>query len=155
MVAYSFQREFVPLIVSGHKSQTVRRHRRRHARPGEAMQLFTGMRTSHCRKIIPDPVCTEIYDLRFDLTALADTSEPKNAVEAETRAAQARLFLQDTEITGNLSRQMFAAADGFGHMVFRGTKTPLSPLAGMVLFWMYYYGPVDFTGVVIHWRAQP
>ncbi len=155
MVAYSFHKEFAPLILLGHKRQTVRAHRRRHARPGEAMQLFTGMRTRHCRKIIPDPLCIGIDDVRFDLTALADLNEPESAAEAETLATMARLFIAGTEIDSFFGKQCFAEIDGFRDMIFRGTKTPISPLCGMVLFWVYHYGPVDFYGLVIRWEAQP
>ncbi len=73
MVAYSFDRRFVPAIVSGAKRQTIRAHRARHARPGETLQLYTGMRTRQCRKIVErDPVCTRIDEVLFDLRALAD-----------------------------------------------------------------------------------
>ncbi len=54
MVAYSFQRHFVPAILAGTKCQTIRMPRRgraRHARVGDQVQLYTGMRTHACRKI--------------------------------------------------------------------------------------------------------
>lgn len=56
MVAYSFQRQFAPPILSGRKLHTIRGNRARHARVGEAVQLYTGMRTRACRKI-GDGVC--------------------------------------------------------------------------------------------------
>lgn len=45
---------------SGKKSQTIRAYgKRRHADPGDKLQLYTGMRTSACRKLIePDPICS-------------------------------------------------------------------------------------------------
>lgn len=57
MVAYNFRREFAPSIADGTKLQTIRapRARSRHARPGEPIQLYTGMRTKSCRKLLPDP----------------------------------------------------------------------------------------------------
>lgn len=51
MVSYSFRPRFVDPILSGRKRQTVRAHRRRHARAGEELQLYTGMRTRSCRLI--------------------------------------------------------------------------------------------------------
>lgn len=51
MVAYSFKPRFAPLIVEGMKTQTIRAPRQRHARPGEDIQLFTGMRTAQCKRI--------------------------------------------------------------------------------------------------------
>jgi hypothetical protein len=59
MVAYSFKSRFVEPIMSGAKRQTVRADRRRHARPGEPLQLYTGMRTRHCR-LIGRATCIDI-----------------------------------------------------------------------------------------------
>ena len=57
MVAFNFQPEFVPLIVSGIKCQTIRKRAR--AKVGDRLQLYTGQRTKACRKLIePDPICT-------------------------------------------------------------------------------------------------
>jgi hypothetical protein len=58
MVAYSFQKRFADAVLAGlepgpwrpgMKRWTLRHDRRRHARPGEAVQLYTGMRTRSCR----------------------------------------------------------------------------------------------------------
>lgn len=65
MVAYSFQRRFVGPIRSGAKAQTVRADRKRHARQGEELQLFTGMRTSNC-KLIGRAICASVQPIRFD-----------------------------------------------------------------------------------------
>lgn len=65
MVAYSFKKRFVEPIRSGlgfyehidgmippPKRQTIRAEgKRRHARPGETLQLYTAMRTKQCQKI--------------------------------------------------------------------------------------------------------
>jgi hypothetical protein len=51
MVAYSFKAQFVEPIIVGTKRQTIRADRKRHARSGEALQLYTGMRTRSCRLI--------------------------------------------------------------------------------------------------------
>lgn len=60
MVAYNFQKRFAPLVESGEKRQTIRPvGKRRHARPGDALQLYTGMRTKSCRKL-RDETCKTI-----------------------------------------------------------------------------------------------
>lgn len=51
MVAYSFQPRFEEPILAGTKGGTIRADRKRHARPGEEMQLYTGMRSRECRLI--------------------------------------------------------------------------------------------------------
>lgn len=62
MVAYNFKPQFAPLVESGAKRQTIRAlGKRRHARPGDALQLYTGQRTRSCRKLIdPDPRCLSV-----------------------------------------------------------------------------------------------
>ena len=68
MVAYSFRGRFVPRHVEGSKTQTIRADRPRHARPGEMVQLYRGMRTRACVKIVPDRLCigADPVALRFD-----------------------------------------------------------------------------------------
>lgn len=94
MVAYSFEPRFAPLIRDGVKRQTVRAHRTRHVRPGEYLQLFTGLRTAHARKIVEDPVCTEVLPIRIGFAG----------------ARIARIEVAGMPV---LSLDGFAAADGF------------------------------------------
>jgi hypothetical protein len=57
MVAYSFKAQFADAVAAGTKHQTIRANgKRRHARPGDKLQLYTGMRTKACRKL-RDAVC--------------------------------------------------------------------------------------------------
>ncbi|MDO9443068.1 MAG: hypothetical protein Q7T73_19485 [Beijerinckiaceae bacterium] len=65
MVAYSFKKQFGPPILAGTKAQTIRADRKRHARPGEELQLYTGMRTRQCRLIARVP-CITVYPCRLD-----------------------------------------------------------------------------------------
>lgn len=53
MVAYNFQRRFADDVATGRKRQTIRAPRKdnRHAKPGDRLQLYTGMRTKACRKL--------------------------------------------------------------------------------------------------------
>lgn len=63
MVAYSFKPRFAPKIRSLIKPHTIRaprtKPRSRHARIGEALQLYTGMRTNQCAKI-GDAICARV-----------------------------------------------------------------------------------------------
>ena len=122
MVAYSFKQRFVPLIESGVKAQTIRAHRRRHVRPGEPMQLYFGMRTKHCRKIIEDPTCNSV----------------------EVISIVVGLFgFGATRIRGDLlnfeSIQCLAQDDGFEHV------------ADMHAFWLKEHGEGKFEGMIIKW----
>lgn len=59
MVAYSFKPRFVDPIRASTKRQTIRADRKRHARPGEQLQLYTGMRTKQC-KLIARSTCVSV-----------------------------------------------------------------------------------------------
>ncbi|MBN9568748.1 MAG: hypothetical protein J0H79_14200 [Alphaproteobacteria bacterium] len=76
MVAYSFKRQFVQPIRALNKRQTMRNERKRHARPGEILQLYTGMRTKHCR-LIGTATCTAVLPVRLDFVKARVEIGPK------------------------------------------------------------------------------
>ena len=120
MPAYSFQAQFAPLVESGEKRQTIRAiGKRRHAHPGERLQLYTGMRTKACRKLVtPDPVCTfagSVY-ICHGIGSPAVTVEDK----------------------GEVSPDAFARADGFADfdaMLEWFEKTHGLPFVGVLIRW--------------------
>lgn len=65
-MAYSFRPQFVAPIQAGTKAQTIRADRKRHAREGEALQLYTGMRTRSCR-LIGRAVCAGVQPITIDV----------------------------------------------------------------------------------------
>jgi hypothetical protein len=65
MVAYSFKERFIAPIETGTKRQTVRADgKRRHARPGEDLQLYYAMRTKQCR-LIRRARCIDVAAIRL------------------------------------------------------------------------------------------
>lgn len=132
MVAYSFKKRFVPLIESGAKAQTIRGTRARHARVGEPVQLFFGMRTKQCRKIIPDPVCTFVGKIKIDF--MISQIGIWGPVVGETTSL--------TLLFGP-ALDPFAQADGF------------EDWADMRFFWRKEYGAsVLFQGTLIKWEPR-
>lgn len=73
MVAYSFQARFVEPILASTKGGTIRAQRRGsglarpggHARPGEPLQLYTGIRTKQCR-LITRLYCAEVEPITLN-----------------------------------------------------------------------------------------
>lgn len=123
MVAYSFRKQFDEPILSWAKRQTIRGHRKRHARPGEAVQLYVGMRTKYCRKLIsPDPVCTSVETIRMDI--------PASGVGSFRIGEGGESLLTDE----------FAIADGF------------ADAGEMTDFWRKEHGVGPFEGVLIRWE---
>ena len=153
MVAYSFQKQFIEQIQLRTKQQMIRALRKRHARVGETLQLYFGMRTKVCGKIIPDPVCIGVDEVWIDLSPLVDPKEPTTAAELEAIARLVSLEVNERMIEG-AERDALAAADGFDRHTWKSTGEPLSPWAAMVAFWMVEHGAAVFRGVLIRWKDQ-
>ncbi|WLT07808.1 hypothetical protein RAM19_06645 [Bartonella apihabitans] len=70
MVAYSFQNQFASFVANGLKRQTTRPMRKnRHAKIGDKLQLFTGLRTKECRKLLTkEPICTAVDAIEIHLS---------------------------------------------------------------------------------------
>ena len=68
MTAYNFYKKFADPIRLGHKVMTIRAPRKdgRHAKPGDKLQLYIGMRTKGCRKLM-DVRCTGQHAIRVEL----------------------------------------------------------------------------------------
>lgn len=56
MVGINFSPQFAEAVAAGRKTQTIRQKPR--AKAGQALQLYTGMRTKDCRKLA-DAVCVD------------------------------------------------------------------------------------------------
>lgn len=126
MVAYSFKARFAPLIIDGSKSQTIRADRRRHARQGEELQLYTAMRTKHCR-LIGRARCLRVTGIRLDL-------------------AGGRVSFEDgwePDIFTVTGLDVFAVRDGFADW------------ADLCAFWRAEHEALTaFSGVMIQWDGR-
>jgi len=123
MVAYSFNARFAPRIAAGTKTQTIRADRRRHARPGELLQLFSGMRTRFCAKIMPDPLCIGVdpLALRFDAEGRIVLAAIDGVRVADLPAfALADGFDSTDDMADFWRRTHGLAANSGGHFIFRG-----------------------------------
>lgn len=124
MVAYNFAPRFAPLIADGLKRQTIRAYRRgraRHALRGDALQLYTGMRTTAC-ELVARAVCTEQLPIAMEVSGTGIAS-----IEIGGRRYPPQHYRE------------FALADGF-------TGFP-----DMGAFWLYMHGRGRFEGVLIRW----
>jgi hypothetical protein len=140
MVAYNFQERFAPLVASGEKRQTIRAPRSgrwgsRHAKPGDPLQLYTGMRTKGCRKLVtPDPVCILVVPLLIEGHAISvigrcemlnPTEEGLSAHIPARRGANDELARADGFANFCELRDWFAAMHGlpFGGVLIRWAPT--------------------------------
>jgi len=134
MVAYSFKQRFVQPIRVGlssvslsfdcaPKRQTIRLPRRRHARPGEILQLYYAQRTKHCQKI-GEARCIEVVPIRINVSP--------TPYGLDIRVG--KHWLSDLE------RIDFAQADGF------------NDCGDMYDFWRQEHGVGYFNGDLIKWE---
>lgn len=135
MVAYSFQKRFAPGIQDGTKPHTIRADRKRHAHVGEPLQLYCGMRSKHCFKIVDDPVCQRIHDIVIILGAHHIKRVLIDRVESMDLSMRLDLPLG---LVDN-----FAISDGF-----RDSKD-------MHEFWRASHEPGVFRGKLIGWGDWP
>lgn len=136
MVAYSFKKQFVDPIRAGlghyehidgmipaPKRQTIRANgKRRHARPGETLQLYSAMRTKQCFKI-GEATCTEVVPISIDV-----------------RKDGLLISSGRQRIIGGTLIDNFARLDGFAD----GKE--------MRDFWLKEHGLGKFEGVLIRWQ---
>lgn len=137
MVAYNFHRQFVGPIRRNEKTGTVRAARMRHANVGESVQLYTAMRTKHCRKILtPDPVCIAVTPILIGFER--EHPELISAIQID------ETWLSDAEI------EDFAIRDGFGVNYPEGTAR-----WRMGQYWARSQPMLEaFLGVWVRWEAR-
>lgn len=144
MVAYGFKPFFEPQVATGLKRQTVRGQRRRHAYPGEAVQLYVGMRTRFCRKIVsPDPICTDTLPIIIETSTLIDCIIA--AIEINGRQ------LHRDEI------EEFARADGFAPEHINSLAIDMhgkTARENMGAFWQANHPIGRFSGDLIKWAPR-
>lgn len=131
MVAYSFKPSFVEPIRLLEKRHTIRLPRKRHARPGEPLQLFTGprMRPVRLGAAICDRVVQVRLHLRDDVVTLDDAVELRTEQELDE----------------------FAVRDGF-NPGRRPALGPMRPWEYMSAWWrMTHPDHRIFAGVLIDW----
>lgn len=105
MVAYSFKRQFIEPIQAGTKCQTIRAHRKRHARPGEPVQLYYALRTKQARKLVePDPICISVQRISFNFVY----EQVVIVTDSDTGATESY-----SALAGDIDA--FAVSDGFAN----------------------------------------
>jgi hypothetical protein len=138
MVAYSFQKRFVQAIRVGLSSvslsfdcppklQTIRPiGKRRHAGPGETLQLYSGMRTKHCFKI-GEGRCTRVRWITI-------------WIGESIGVADLTVQVEDHGLLGARELDSFAKNDGFDGW------------SDMAAFWRDTHGLGKFNGRLIEWE---
>jgi hypothetical protein len=128
MVAYNFKAMFVDPILVGRKNHTIRGDRKRHARPGELIQLQHGSRFKPIRFGVSrcEFVCR--IGLQFEPRSITIVGEDS------TNRTSALIFGEFDD---------FAQADGFADW------------EALERFWWDTHKAKSFRGVIIGWTPLP
>lgn len=121
MGLYNFQSRFVPKILCGEKTHTIRAKRVNPDKPGNTLHLYTGLRTKKA-KLLMRVLCIRVEGIKIDCTP---GGEPTNiAIEG--------IWLSKSE------REAFARRDGFENfadmMAFWKDRLPFR---GDVVHWRH------------------
>lgn len=122
MGLYNFQPRFVPKIVTGEKTHTIRAKRAHPDKPGNTMHLYTGLRTKNATLLLRVP-CIRVEEIEIKDGLFFDENHASITIDG--------IKLSRDE------REAFARRDGFENM------------EDMIAFWR---GRLPFNGQVIHWR---
>lgn len=140
MPAYSFKGLFCEYVKEGSKLHTVRAPRggkMAHAKPGDTVYLYYGMRTKQCTKLA-EGTCTKVESILIT----------NDNVTIEGRRLSAE------------ERDAFAHSDGFRHTdQFSNNRAGCWEM--MLEFWKKEHGEIGtagpvvfFRGVIIHWELK-
>lgn len=151
MVAYSFKKRFIAPISLGlgipvaegmqldidcPKRQTIRAvGKRRHARPGETLQLYTAMRTKQCRKI-GEARCVSVEGVTLKW------SKWPAFMTYDIFETESSRWRRIGNLRPILDKEEFARSDGF------------ASFDDMATFWRKEHGSETFEGVLIKWEPS-
>jgi hypothetical protein len=129
MGIYNFQERFVPMILSGTKTHTIRSYRVNPDLPGNILHLYTSLRRKDA-KLLMRVKCLKIQDIRiFECYDIQ-----KNSCAKSVKVLIEGMMLSRDE------RESLAIHDGF------------SDFEEMIKFWK---GRLPFDGQIIHWVSLP
>ena len=127
MVAYNFQKQFANDVEKGIKTQTIRAPRKdnRHAKPGDTIQLYTGMRTKSCRKL-GEGICDHAQNISISENSFMIINAEEGAI---------------IPFFGEETLNNIALHDGFENY-------------NEMLKWFEHTHGLPFEGVLISWELQ-
>jgi hypothetical protein len=126
MGLYNFQPRFVPFILDGSKTHTIRATRARPDEPGKTLHLYTGLRHKGA-KLLDRVICTKIEEITIDIC-------PENFLDDDPELFRVTI---DGVVLDRDECETLARRDGFENF------------ANMMSFWD---GRLPFRGQIVHWR---
>ena len=124
MGLYNFQSRFVPKILAGEKTHTIRSVRAHPDKPGNVLHLYTGLRHKGAR-LLMRVLCAKVEDIEIDACGHECNCDPFVAIDGVELGAS--------------EREALARRDGFANF------------DEMLNFWA---GRLPFRGHIIHWKTE-
>jgi hypothetical protein len=121
---YNFQSQFVPFILDGRKTHTIRATRKNPDKPGNTMHLYTGLRQKGARLLMRVP-CVKVERIRI--------------FYGHSGSKSFHMIELDGNVLDNSECELLAQRDGF------------RSFAEMMYFW---HDRLPFEGHVIHWKGK-
>ena len=128
MALINFQKRFVPKILAGEKTHTIRAWRKHPVKVGETLHLYTGLRQRGARLLMRVP-CTKALPITLSRGNEWMYSQGEHVIRPQIEIAGSLLALDEMEA--------LAVRDGF------------ASLFEMASFWDLNK---PFSGQIIHWR---
>ena len=147
MGLYNFKSQFVPFILDGSKTHTIRAPRKNLAKPGETLHLYTGLRQPGAELLMRAPcIRVESIVIWVDGAVFIGPVGPMNPYLLHNPSRASLVRLDDHE------RDLLAWRDGF-RVPLLGRAPNRTPGSGghfnlMMKFWD---GRLPFAGHIIHW----
>jgi len=137
MGLYGFKAQFVPFILSGEKSYTIRAIRANPDKPGNTVHLYTGLRRKGARLLMRAP-CVKVEEIEIKRRVEKFRNPDTRLLE---RVEWYSVTIDGHELCGD-EREALARRDGF------------SSFAEMMKFWQEPEDRLPFFGHIIHWRKK-
>jgi hypothetical protein len=127
MGLYNFQERFMPFILDGRKTHTIRATRSNVDKPGNMLHLYTGLRQKGARLLMRVP-CTCVQEIVIDRFGLSGKGP-------------GIVRIDDYQL-GDDECEELARRDGF------------SSFREMLKFWTQPVNRLPFRGHIIHWKKS-
>lgn len=152
MGLYNFRPQFVPFILDGTKTHTIRAERKFPDMPGDTMHLYTGLRQKAARLLFRARcVKTEFIrietDWRVRIGARIDLDNPDDIGGPSHPGGFIELDASE--------KGLLAWRDGFRPFLSSATcPSPLYPGQAFELMMEFWEGRLPFEGVIYHWKLD-
>ncbi len=149
MPAYSFQERFVPLVLEGSKTHTIRQRRvKGFAKPGDILYLYYGLRQKWCKKL-REEICSDTRTIAITKEGNILLFEKRLDVIPESWG---ELYKSKHHLLNEDERDLLAWNDGFRPDGSSQTS-PTGCSDIMLRFWSMTH-KLPFIGDIIYWEPN-